>query len=154
MRPWLLATLCGSLLAGCGAELTVEQQVIATIRNMEVAAEDGEHFEFMTFVAETLQAQNGSMDRNAFHRFMIFQINQHRRLQAKFFPIHVRELGEGRASANFHVVVTGGGGLLPDSGQVYQVETGWIRDGDDWLLEQAEWQPARLPDVPSAIEYG
>jgi hypothetical protein len=153
MRALLLGALAGLVLVACGEELTVEQQVIATIRDMEVAAEAGEHLEFMGFVAETMQAQYGSMDKRAFHRFMIFQLNQHRRLQAKFFPIHVRESGEGRAEANFHVLVTGGGGLLPESGQVYAVETAWQRDGGDWLLAMANWEPARLPDIPSVIDY-
>jgi hypothetical protein len=153
MRALLLGALVSLLLIACGEELTVEQQVIATIRNMEVAAEGGEHLEFMGYVAETLQAQHGDMDKRAFHRFMIFQLNQHRRLQAKFFPIHVREAGAGRAEASFHVLVTGGGGLLPESGQVYAVETAWLRDGGDWLLEMANWEPARLPDIPSVVDY-
>jgi hypothetical protein len=153
MRALLLGALAGLLLVACGEELTIEQQVIATIRSMELAAEAGEHLEFMGSVADTMQAQHGDMDKRAFHRFMIFQLNQHRRLQAKFFPIHVRETGAGRAEANFHVLVTGGGGLLPDSGQVYAVESAWLRDGSDWLLEKANWEPARLPDIPSVIDY-
>ena len=151
-RAPLFGALAGLLLASCGEQLTVEQQVIATIRDMEVAAEAGEHLEFMGFVADSMQAQHGSMDKRAFHRFMIFQLNQHRRLQAKFFPIHVRELGPGRARADFHVLVTGGGGLRPESGQVYAVETAWLDGGGDWLLEMANWEPARLPDIPSVIE--
>ena len=50
------------------------------------AAEEGQHLEFMTYVADSFGAQQGSMDRREFHRFMIFQINQNRRLQAQFFP--------------------------------------------------------------------
>jgi hypothetical protein len=152
MRAFLLGVVAGLLLASCGESLTVEQQIIATIRDMEVAAEAGEHLEFMGFVADGMQAQHGDMDRRAFHRFMIFQLNQHRRLQAKFFPIHVRELGAGRAEADFHVLVTGGGGLLPESGQVYAVETAWLADGGGWLLEMANWEPVQLPDIPSVMD--
>ena len=116
------------LLAACGDELTVEQQVIATLRNMEYAAEEGQHLEFMTYVAESFSAQQGSMDRREFHRFMIFQINQNRRLQAQFFPIFVTETGEDTASAHFRILVTGGAGLLPESGQLFEVETSWLRE--------------------------
>jgi len=153
MKVFLAAILCGALLVACGEELTVEQQVIATLRDMEVAAEAGEHFEFMTYVADSFEGQLGSMDRNAFHRFMIFQINQHRRLQAQFFPIHVQETDEYRATANFRLLVTGGGGLLPESGQVFEVETAWLADGDDWQLTRANWEPTQLPDIPTVIEY-
>jgi len=137
------------LLAACGDDLTVEQQVIATLRNMEYAAEEGQHLEFMTYVADSFGAQQGSMDRREFHRFMIFQINQNRRLQAQFFPIFVTETGEGSASAHFRILVTGGAGLLPESGQLFEVETSWLRDGGDWDLTEADWEPVYLPDLPT-----
>ncbi len=132
------------LLVSCGDELSVEQQVIATLRNMEDAAEQGQHLEFMGFVADTFSAQDGTMDRRDFHRFMIFQINQNRRLQAQLFPVSVRQGEDSRASAYFKLLVTGGGGLLPDNGQLFEVETFWIQQGGDWLLDEANWEPVRL----------
>jgi hypothetical protein len=134
------------LVAACGEKLTVEQQVIATLRNMEAAAEDGRHLDFIENISDSFSSQQGSMDRREFHRFMIFQINQHRRLQAQFFPIYVSETGKNTASAHFKLLVTGGAGLLPESGQLFEVETAWLRSGGDWLLNSADWEPVRLPD--------
>jgi len=147
VRLLLGATLAVLLLSACGEKLTVGQQIIATLRNMEVAAEQGQHLEFMTYVADSFGGQKGSMDRRAFHRFMLFQINQNRRLQAQFFPIYVTETGEDTASAHFRLLVTGGAGLLPDSGQLFEVETQWQRDGSDWVLNEADWQAVQLPDM-------
>jgi len=138
-----------ALLVGCGENLSVEQRIIATIQTMEEAAEAGEHLNFMAHIADTFQAQQGSMDRREFHRFMIFQINQHRRLHATFFPIHVRELGEEMATAHFRILVTGGGGLLPESGQLFEAETQWLLEDGDWMLNEANWEVAQLPDLPS-----
>jgi hypothetical protein len=152
MKSFLVTTLASLLLLACSENLTVEQQIIATLRDMEVAAEAGEHFEFMTYVADSFEGQLGSMDRRAFHRFMIFQINQHRRLQAQFFPIYVRETGAGQATATFNLLVTGGGGLLPESGQVFAVETAWSQAGGDWQLNRADWEPVYLPDIPNVID--
>ena len=152
VRLVLSAIFVFGLLAACGKELTVEQQVIATIRNMEYAAEEGQHLDFMGYIADTFKGQQGSMDRREFHRFMIFQINQNRRLQAQLFPIYVRETGNETAAADFKVLVTGGAGLLPDSGEFFEVETRWIRDGDDWLLNGADWEAVRLPDNLPGIE--
>ncbi|MGA9572706.1 MAG: hypothetical protein WBS20_02030, partial [Lysobacterales bacterium] len=104
---------------------------------------------FMTYIADSFSGQLGSMDRREFHRFMIFQINQNRRLQAQFFPIFVSETGDDTASAYFKLLVTGGAGLLPESGQLFEVETQWVRDGGDWLLTGADWQAVRLPDLPT-----
>jgi len=137
------------LLAACGEKLTVEQQVIATLRNMEYAAEEGQHLDFMGYIADTFKGQQGSMDRREFHRFMIFQINQHRRLQAQFFAIYVKETGGDTATAHFKILVTGGAGLVPDSGQLYEVDTQWQRDGGDWVLSGADWEAVRLPDPVS-----
>ena len=147
MRFVLSTALTALLLTGCGENLSVEQQVIATLEAMEDAAEQGQHFEFMGHVADSFGGQYGSMDRRAFHRFMIFQINQHRRLHAQFFPIHVQESGNDLASAQFRILVTGGSGLLPESGQLFEVETQWLRDGSNWLLEKADWEPVQLPDI-------
>ena len=147
MRAVLTVLLGCLLLTACGGEPSVEQQIIATLRSMEAAAEEGEHLDFMDQVADSFQGQHGSMARNDFHRFMIYQMNQHRRLRAQFFPIRVRELEQGQASAHFQLLVTGGAGMLPESGQLYDVETYWIREGGNWLLARAEWQPARLAET-------
>jgi hypothetical protein len=146
MRAALGVVFTILLLAGCSEELSVEQQIIATLRSMEYAAEEGEPFKFIGHVADSFNGQNGTMDRHEFHRYMIFQINQHRRLHAQFFPIRVQETGNDMASAHFNLLVTGGGGLLPESGQLFEVETHWLRVGDDWLLQTANWEAVQLPD--------
>jgi len=146
VRFVISAALVALLLTACGEKLSVDQQVIATLRNMEYAAEEGQHLEFMTYVADSFSGQQGSMDRREFHRFMIFQINQNRRLQAQFFPIYVQETGVDTASAHFKLLVTGGAGLIPENGQLFEVETQWLRDGSDWLLTGADWEAVQLPD--------
>lgn len=147
MKIFVAAAITGLLLVACGSELSVEQQVIATLRNMEEAAEEGEHFEFIAYVADSFKGQQGSMDRREFHRFMIFQINQNRRLRAQFFPIYVQDLGNGEASAHFRILVTGGAGMLPENGQLFEVNTEWISSGNDWMLNSADWEAVQLPDV-------
>jgi hypothetical protein len=142
---WAFAVVLSTLLlAGCREELSVEQQVIASLEHMEQSAEEGRHLDFMSYVADDFSGQYGGMDRREFHRFMIFQMSENRRLHAQFFPIHVKETGEGQASAHFNILVTGGGGLLPDRGQLFEVETDWSRDGNDWLLSKADWEPVDL----------
>jgi len=153
MRILIGAVLAVLLLAGCSEELSVEQQVIATLENMEQsAAEEGKHFDFIGYVAEEFSGQSGFMDRREFHRFMLLQMNENRRLQAQFFPIHVQEKGTAKnsiqASAQFKILITGGGGLLPERGQLFQVETEWRRDGSDWLLSKADWEPVDLAQLP------
>jgi hypothetical protein len=44
------------------------------------------------------------------------------------------------------VLLTGGAGLLPETGQLYEVETRWLREGSDWQLWQAQWKAAGAAD--------
>lgn len=146
MRLVLISILLSLILASCSESLSVEQQVIATLEAMEAEAEEGEHFKFISHVADTFGGQQGSMDRRAFHRFMIFQINQNRRLHAQFFPIYVKEISLELATAHFRVLVTGGGGLLPERGQLFEVETQWIYLSGDWMLNKANWEAVQFTD--------
>ena len=140
MKFVFCAVLTG-FLVGCSAEPSVEQQIIASLEQMELSAEEGRHLDFMSGVAKDFSGQYEGMDRREFHRFMIFQMNENRRLHAQLFPIHVKETAAGQASAQFNILVTGGGGLLPERGQLFEVETAWVRDGGDWLLSKADWEP-------------
>ena len=38
------------------------------------------------------------------------------------------------------ILVTGGGGLLPERGQLFAVETHWRRIEGDWMLTEANWE--------------
>jgi len=150
------AVLVVLLLAGCGKELSVEQQVIATLEEMEQSAEAGEIQDFISYVADDFSGQSSGMNRRDFHRFMLFQINKNRRLQAQFFPIHVQASDAVQnpiqASAQFKILITGGPGIFPERGQLFAVETEWIRDGSDWLLSKADWEPVDLAQLPVGID--
>jgi hypothetical protein len=136
------------LLAACGDAPTVEQQVIGTILEMEQAAEEGQRAQFMAMVHRDFRGQKGTLDRDSFRLYMIMQWNEHQRLYAQLFPIRVTELGEGQAGARFRALITGGRGLLPDSGELYEISTVWIESGGDWMLLEADWTPSRGEGFP------
>lgn len=139
--------LSGLSLAGCSQPLTVEQQVITTIRQMEEKIEAGQRLAFMEHIDEGFSGQNGSMNRDQLRALVIFQLNRYRELQGQLFPISVTETGPDTATAGFRALVTGGPGWIPDSGQVYDFETGWRLDGSDWMLVSANWDPVPLDEV-------
>jgi hypothetical protein len=143
--PLLLLLLAAGF--ACSKPLTVEQQVIATIRQMEERIEEGERRPFMKFIAEDFSGQDEMMTRDQVRALVIFQLNRHQRLHAQLFPIRVRETGEGRATANFRALITGGPGWIPESGQVYDFETWWRRGDDGWQLQKANWEPVPLDEA-------
>jgi hypothetical protein len=146
MKPGaLLATwLFFVLISACSRPLTVEQQIIAAIREMEVRIEEGERRQFMSHVAEDFNGQNGQLNRQQLRGLVIYQLNRHQRLNAQLFPINVKETGEGTASATFSALITGGPGLIPSEGQLYEFETHWRYEDDEWKLTSASWDPEIL----------
>ncbi|HSM69122.1 MAG TPA: hypothetical protein VK830_05355 [Xanthomonadales bacterium] len=144
MKPWLACPLAAAfLLAACKDERSVEQQIIGVITEMETLAEAGERRAFMNFVDDDFQGQHGQMLRDDFHRFMVLQWNQNQKLHAQLFPIRVEPVDSDLARARFRALITGGRGLIPERGELYQIETTWRRHGSDWLLLEANWVPVR-----------
>jgi hypothetical protein len=148
---WLYSSLIFSLvlnaLAACSEQLTVEQQVIVTIREMEEKVEAGERRPFMDYLAGEFTAQGGSMNREQVRALFVYQLNRHKRLSAQLFPISVTETGEKEAAATFRALVTGGPGWFPESGQVFDFETTWKLEEGEWLLTSADWDPVPLEEA-------
>jgi hypothetical protein len=59
----------------------------------------------------------------------------------------VEETGENTATARFRALVTGGPRWIPESGQFFEFETRWRRDGDDWKVIAADWTPVPLDEA-------
>jgi hypothetical protein len=136
-----------ALLAGCEDRRTVDQQVIAVIKEMEENGEAGRRGAFMDRVHPAFTGQQGAMTRKDFQRFMVLQWNQNSRLHARLLPIQVTDDGDEQASARFKVLVTGGRGFIPERGQVFEVFTIWQREGGDWLLFRADWKPVDFQEI-------
>jgi hypothetical protein len=134
-------------LSACSQPLTVEQRIIATIREMEAKIEAGERRSFMEHIAEDFTGQNGAMTRDQAQALFIYQLNRHQRLHAQLFPIHVKESSDNTATATFKALVTGGPNWLPDSGQVFDFETHWRLVDDEWYLYEANWTPGLPGEV-------
>lgn len=85
---------------------------------------------------------NDGLDKRGTRQLAVGMFLRYRDVSAKIGPATVELRGERDAVARFSVLATGGsGGLLPDSGQVYQVETGWRLIDGEWKLLSAEWKP-------------
>jgi hypothetical protein len=130
--------------SACSPPLTVSQQVIATIREMEIRLENGERRPFISHVSDDFIGQHGQLNRQELQRLVLYQLNRHQRLHVQLFPISVNETGEKTASANFRALITGGPGWIPDQGQLYDFETLWRDEGGEWKLTSADWTPVRL----------
>jgi hypothetical protein len=146
---FLLCTALAALglLPSCKQPMTVEQQVIAAILEVEEKIEAGERRAFMEHISEDFRGQNGAMNHDQLRAYVLLQLNRYKRLQGQLFPIHVEDRGDGQATAWFRALVTGGPGWLPESGQVFEFETHWRMEDGEWLLVVANWDPVPLDEV-------
>jgi hypothetical protein len=138
---WLsnaLFVLCCLCLNAC-SKPAPEQALRDIIGQLELAATSKDSGAFFKHFANDFAGSEG-LDRDNFRRYVQLIWLQHKDIGVQMGPLDVKLLGD-RASVDFTVALTGGQGLVPESGQIYQVRTGWRQEGDDWLLISAVWKP-------------
>lgn len=137
-RHGLLALFCLSLLA-C-AKPAPEQALRDTMVQLEQAAISKDGDAFFEHFADDFSGSDG-LDRDNFRRYVQLIWLKHKDIGVQMGPLDVK-LMQDRATVNFTVALSGGQGFIPDQGQVYQVQTGWRLEGEEWLLISATWKPA------------
>ena len=135
-----LAMVAALAMAACGRD-TPEQAVRKQVDAMQAAIDARDAGAVHDLMAADFVGNDG-MDRRAARQLAAAVFLRHRNVNAKVGPVDVELRGESDAIARFSVLATSGsGGLLPDSGQVYQVETGWRLVNGEWKLLNASWKP-------------
>jgi hypothetical protein len=117
-----------------------EQALRKTIDEMQQAGAQKDIQGLMNSFADDFAGSEG-MSRDEFRRYVSLIWLRHNDIGIQMGPMQV-ELLDDRATVNFTVALSGGQGLMPDQGQIYQVQTGWRLDGDKWKLISATWKPA------------
>lgn len=135
-----MAVTTALLVAGCGKD-DPEQAVRLQVEAMQAAIDARDAGDVEDLLARDFVGNEG-MDRRAIRQLAAGVFLRHRQVAAKVGPVSVELRGESDAIARFSVLATGGsGGFLPESGQVYQVETGWRLVDGEWKLINASWTP-------------
>jgi ketosteroid isomerase-like protein len=130
-------TLCITVLAGCSRPPS-EQVLRETIASMQAASEARDVDALFEPIAEDFAAAEG-MDRQRFRAYVAILMLRNRSIGASIGPLDVQMLGD-RARVDFNLLLTGGMGALPDSANVYRVQTGWRMEDGEWKLISAEWK--------------
>ena len=129
------------LLAGalCGCSRTPPEEALRqTIAGLEQAAEKRDAGALKSTLAEDFIGPGG-MDRQGLVGMAQAVYLQHQGISANLGPLDIDLRGQG-ATVRFTAAVTGGKGLLPDSGQVYDVSTDWRLEDGEWRLVRADWK--------------
>lgn len=140
IRRFATAAIVSILLtAGC-AKTPPEQALRQAMAELQKGVEKRDADVVEERLAQDFVGPDG-IDRDGVRRMAALQMMRHEKLGLTLGPLDIR-VQERHATIRFTAAATGGsGGWLPDSAEVYQVETGWRQEGDDWKMTSASWKP-------------
>lgn len=124
-------------LAGC-ARTPPEERLRATIDGMQQAVEQRDGSALQEAIAEDFIGPDG-LDRDGARRMAQGMFLRYRDVGVNLGPLDI-ELRDQHATVRFTAALTGGAGVLPESGQLYDVETGWRLEEGEWRLVNADWK--------------
>lgn len=136
---WAILCVLG-VLAGCSRP-EPEAALRATLAEVQDSIERRDAAALRRYLAEDFIGPH-AMDRDQARRTAGLYMMRHQSVGVTLGPLDV-DLQESHATVRFRAALTGGsGGLLPDSANFYQVETGWRMEGGRWRISSAHWTPA------------
>lgn len=117
-----------------------EAQLRAQMQRVQDALEARDVGGLRAVLADDFVGPEG-LDRAGAARLAQGAFLRYRDVGLTFGPLDIT-LRDDFATVRFTAAARGGaGGLLEQSAQVYDVETGWRRIDDEWLLTSARWEP-------------
>lgn len=126
------------LLSGC-SRTAPEQALRNTIATLQSSIEQRDGSALQKLLADDFIGPDG-LDRDGARRTAQLMFLRYPDVGVSLGPLEV-DLKEEYATVRFSAVLTGGAGVLPASGQLYDVETGWRLVDGEWRLVNANWKP-------------
>jgi hypothetical protein len=141
MRTGVRVAFCllFAVVSAC-ARTPPEARLRETVSGLQAAVEGRDVGALREVLAEDFVGPDG-LDREGARRLAQGTFLRYRDVGVTIGPLDV-DLHAQQATVRFTAALTAGGaGALPESGQVYDVETGWREVDGDWRLVNASWKP-------------
>ena len=118
-----------------------EERIRQTMAAMQKAMEERSPRAFMVHVSDDFIGNDDpGFDRNALLNLLRVEVLRNDEVSVLLGPIDVDLQGD-RASVHVTATITGGkGSLLPERGAVYDITSGWRRDGREWICYSGRWK--------------
>lgn len=123
-------------LAAC-AKTAPEEALRSTMADLQGAIEQHDASAVRDALADDFIGPGG-LDRAGAQRMAQAMFLRYRDVRVSVGPMDIA-LHSQHATVRFTAAVTGGASALPDSGQLYDVETGWRLEDGEWRLVNARW---------------
>jgi hypothetical protein len=94
---------------------------------------------FLDAVAEDFTRESGAFGKQDAKRTLLAAYLRNEKITVSAEVNEVRIEGD-RAYAKVRVVATGGSGLLPERGQIWDFDSAWRRERSQWKVFNAEWR--------------
>jgi hypothetical protein len=144
IRRWLIGLLCVvsiCVIAACARDPS-EQALRDTLDALQTAGEERDVSDFMAHVAEDFVGNSSEYDRAGLERLLRMVSLRHQSIRVVKSGIEIEMHGD-RAVVRMSILVTGGsGGLIPESGQLFDTESAWRFVDGEWMLGSATWKPS------------
>lgn len=138
----LVAWMLTLVLAACGSPSDPEQALRDTMTGLEHALNQRDVDAIAAHLADDFAGPEG-MGHDEAKRLATAMFLRYRNTRVQLASPQVTMQGSDRATVEVQAVLLGGSAaLLPESGQVYAIRTGWRLDAGEWQLVHASWQPA------------
>jgi|SRR5690606_8905434 len=135
----LLAFAFVSMTAGCRRE-SAEQALRDDIASLQAAIESRDAGAMAGFLAEDFVGNDG-LDRDGARRLAVLHFMRNASVGVTPGPLDIQLQGDAHATVRTTVVLTGGsGGIVPGTGRIRDITTGWRREGDDWRMTSVRWE--------------
>src|SRR5690606_8189241 len=137
---WLAMVLLLALSTSCARDVP-EAALRARVASLAAAIEARDPAALQQHLAEDFIG-NGGLDRNGARRLAMGFALRHREIGLTLGPLGV-DMAPAHAPDRGQAILGGGSGrALPDSAQVYDVESGWRLQDGEWMLVSAGWKRA------------
>jgi hypothetical protein len=133
----VLFSLALLALAGCH-RTPDEERIRQAIATASQAAEQADAGALAGVLSDDFDGNGGQTDKRELTGLLRAAKFRGETIHALIGPIDVEQRGD-RYVAKFSVTLTSGGKLLPAQMGVYQVESGWRREGKAWVCFTATW---------------
>ena len=128
------------LASGC-ARSDPEAALRDTIDGLHQSVEARDPAAVQQFLADDFIGNDG-LDRDGARRLMAAMLLRHQVLGSTLGPLQVT-MKQDHADVRFQAMLRGGSGaFLPDSAQLYEVQSSWRLDDGEWTLYHVRWTPA------------
>lgn len=127
-----------ALVAACGRS-DPEREIRATVARMAQSVEQRDPSVFLDAVAEDFTRESGAFGKQDARRTLLAAYLRNEKISVSAVVTEVRVEGD-RAYAKVRVIATGGAGLLPERGQIWDFDSAWRRERGQWQVFNAEWR--------------